>query len=261
MLTDAGDDIWVKELPRGPVSRISYDPAPDARPRWTPDGRGVVFLSSARSAQGIYQHRADGAGKDSLLVGGAIEEGALSLDGKWLVFRGGSNGQLSGGRDIMGVRRGADTAKVPLVVTPFDEEAIALSPDGKWIAYQSDETGRTEVFIRSFPNTDTFKRQISNGGGLAPLWSRNGQELFYVSAAKDMMSARVGTGASPSVNPPVPLFRLPDELLRVEYIYYTPWDVAPDGRFIMARLRRNESNVSTVVVTENWLTELKARMK
>jgi len=260
LLTDAGDDIWVKDLPRGPVSRISYDPAPDARPKWTPNGREITFLS-ARAAQGIYRHRADGGGKDSLLVGGGIEEGALSLDGKWLVFRGGSTGRISGGRDIMGVRLGVDTAKVPVIVTRFDEEAIALSPDGKWIAYQSDETERTEVFIRSFPNTDTFKRQVSNGGGLAPLWSRDGRELFYLSAAKDMMSARVAAGVSLSVSQPVPLFHVPDDLLRVEYLFYTPWDVAPDGRFIMARLRRAENDASTVVVAENWLTELRSRMK
>ena len=258
--TDAGDDIWVKELPRGPLSRISYDPAPDVRPRWSPNGREVVFLS-ARSAEGVYQHRADGAAKDSLLVAGGIEEAALSLDGKWLVFRGGSKGAISGGRDIMGVRLGVDTARVPVIATPFDEEAIALSPDGKWIAYQSDETGRTEVFIRSFPDAEKFKRQISNGGGLAPLWSHDGRELFYLSLGKDMMGARVATGSPISVSLPVSLFHVPDELLGVEYDYYTPWDVAADGRFIMARMRRSRSVASTVVIAENWLTELKSRMK
>ncbi|HMA23495.1 MAG TPA: hypothetical protein VKP00_05865, partial [Gemmatimonadaceae bacterium] len=210
---------------------------------------------------GVYQHRVDGAGKDSLLLSGAIDEAALSPDGKGLVFRPGSSGAGPGGRDIKGVRLGVDTARVPVIVTPFDEEAIALSPNGKWIAYQSDETGRTEVFIRSFPNTDTFKRQVSNGGGAAPLWSRDGRELLYLSAGKDMMAARVVTGPSISVSPPVTLFHVPDELLGVSYDYYTPWDVAADGRFIMARLRRRQGVASTVVVAENWLTELKSRMK
>jgi len=63
------------------------------------------------------------------------------------------------------------------------------------------------------------------------------------------------------VSQPVPLFHVPDDLLRVEYLFYTPWDVAPDGRFIMARLRRAENDASTVVVAENWLTELRSRMK
>ncbi|HTI65232.1 MAG TPA: protein kinase [Gemmatimonadaceae bacterium] len=260
LLTDAGDDIWVKELPRGPLSRVSYDPAPDVRPRWTGDGRSVIFFSE-RAVSGVYQHRADGAGKDSLLLGGIIDEAAPSPDGRWLVFRDGSNGAMRGGRDIKGVRLGADTTRVPVIVTPFDEEAIALSPDAKWIAYQSDETGRTEVFIRSFPNTDTFKRQVSNGGGSAPLWSHDGRELYYLSAGKDMMSARLTTSPAISVSQPVALFHVPDELLAVEYDYYTPWDVAADGRFIMARLRRRDGAESTVVIAENWLTELRARMK
>jgi len=260
MMTDAGDDIWVKELPHGPVSRVSYDPNPDVRPRWTSDGRAILF-SSIRVVPGVYQHRSDGAGKDSLLLGGVIDEAALSRDGNWLVFRDGSTDAGPGGRDIKGVRLGVDTARVPVIVTPFDEEAIALSPNGQWIAYQSDETGRTEVFVCSFPKTDTFKHQVSNGGGAAPLWSRDGRELFYLSAGKDMMAAQVATGSPTSVSPPLLLFHVPDELLNVSYAYYTPWDVAADGRFIMARLRRRGTGSSTVVITENWLTELKSRMK
>ena len=260
MATDAGDNIWVKELPRGPLSRVSYDPNPDFRPRWTADGRAILF-PSLRAVPGVYQHRADGAGKDSLLLSGVIDEAALSPNGKWLVFREGSSDAGPGGRDIKGMRLGADTARVSVITTSFDEEAIALSPNGQWIAYQSDETGRTEVFVRSFPNTDSLKRQVSNGGGAAPLWSHDGRELFYLSAGKDMMAARVSTGTSTSVTRSVTLFHVPDELLGVDYLFYTPWDVAADGRFIMARLRRRESAGSTVVIAENWLTELKARMK
>ncbi len=260
LATDAGDNIWMKELPRGPVSRVSYDPNPDVRPRWTSDGRAILF-TSIRVVPGVYQHRADGGGKDSLLVRGIIDEAALSRDRKWLVFRDGGTSAGPGGRDIKGVRLGVDTARVPVIVTSFDEEAIALSPNGQWIAYQSDENGHTEVFVRSFPNTDTFKRQVSNGGGAAPLWSRDGRELFYLSAGKDMMAARVTTDSSISVRPPALLFHVPDELLGVSYDYYTPWDVAADGRFIMARLQRRGNAGSTVVIAENWLTELKSRMK
>jgi hypothetical protein len=259
LFTEAGDDIWVKELPSGPVSRVSFDPAPESRPRWTSDGRAVVFLS-ARSGQGVYEHRADGTGGDSLLLRGVVDEAALSRDGKWLLFRDGSNGAMRGGRDIKGVRLGVDTSRVPVIVTQFDEEAIAISPNGNWIAYQSDESGQTEVFIRSFPNTDRFKRQVSNGGGAAPLWSRDGRELFYLSASKEMMAARIDTSAPSGIHP-VPLFHVPDDLLGVEYDYYTPWDVAADGRFIMARLRHSATSGSTVVIAENWLTELKSRMK
>ena len=172
LFTDAADDIWVKRLPNGPLSRVSYDPSPEARPRWTRDGRALTFVSGRRG-EGVFRHRADGLGSDSLLVKGPIDEAVLSPDGAWLVLRTGSIGSVSGGRDITGVRLGADTARVPLIVTPFDEEAIALSPDGKWIAYQSDETGRTEVFVRSFPNTSTFKHYgVERGRRRAALVAR-----------------------------------------------------------------------------------------
>ena len=112
--------------------------------------------------------------------------------------------------------------------------------------------GDTRRFgIRSSPNTTTFKHQVSNGGGAAPLWSHDGRELFFVSAGKDMMTARVTTGAPIAISAPVSLFHIADDLLRVEYDYFTPWDVAADGRFIMARARHTGSMVTTVVVAEN----------
>ena len=259
--TDAGDDVWIKQLPHGALARISFDAAPDMRPHWTRDGRFVSFLS-ARAGQGVFLHRADGLGKDSLLRSGLIDESLLSPDGAWLILRSGSNGSVAGGRDIYAVRTGADTTRLPLIVTPFDEEAIAVSPDGRWIAYQSDETGRTEIFVRSFPDASTFKHQVSNGGGMAPLWSRDGRELFFVSVVADMMTARVTAGSPIAIAAPVPLFHIANDLLRVEYAFYTPWDVAADGRFIMARARRGDAaSATTVVVAENWLTELKARVK
>jgi serine/threonine-protein kinase len=259
--TESGDDIWVKRLPRGPLSRISYDQAPDFRPRWNGDGRFITFASN-RETRGLYQRRADGTGADSLLVAGLLDEGMWSPDGTWLVLRQGGTTALSGGRDITGVRPGTDSAPVPVLVTPFDEEAIALSPDGRWLAYQSDETGRTEVFLRPFPNTDGGKWQVSNGGGTAPLWARNGRELFYVSGENDMMAVPVTAGPAPRLGEPHLLFRVPDELLAVESNYYTPWDVGTDGRFIMARLLRTSAvgAEAPVIVVENWFEELRAKM-
>jgi eukaryotic-like serine/threonine-protein kinase len=261
LFAGGNDDIWVKQLPNGPVSRLTFDPAAEMRPRWTPDGREVTFLSQRRSG-GVYEHRVDGTGRDSLLLAGNIEEAVLSPHADWLVTRAGSLGLGRGGRDIRGMRVGRDGTLTNLIVTPFDEEAVALSPDGRWLAYTSDETGKSDVFIRSFPNTDSVKRQVSNGGGLAPLWSRDGRELFFVNDNNEMMAVSIAAGSPITVGDPRALFHLPDELLAVEYEYYTPWDVAADGRFLMARLRRERSAAaSTVVVAENWLTELKAKIR
>jgi hypothetical protein len=266
LATDAGDDIWVKQLPRGPLSRVSYDSAAEYRPRWTPDGRSLMFGSNrlGRGAGGLYERHADGTGADSLILraAGGIFEAAWSPDRRWLLFRtGGTMGQ-GGGRDIVGIRPGVDSSPVPLVATPFDEEAIALSPDGRWLAYESDETGRTEVFIRPFPNTNSAKWQVSNGGGMAPLWAKNGRELFYVNGNRDMTAVTVGPGAEPRLGERHVLFHLRAELYLAAHDYYTPFDVAPDGRFIMAQNAASASSLQVpLIVVDNWFAELRARLR
>ena len=261
--TETGDAVWVKPLPKGPASRITFGADAQYRPRWTPDGRSVLFASN-HLPYGIYERRADGTGADSLLVRArfATQEGVLTHDGKWLLVRDGGN-PGPGGRDIYGIQLGVDTALRPVLATRFDEEAIAPSPDGHWLAYQSDEAGKTEVFIRSFPDLNREKRQVSSGGGRAPLWSRDGRELFYLSGDDDMMAARVAiVGTSLTVGVPVKLFHVPADLLQMETLYYTPWDVAPDGRFIMARaLGMQAGSTGTIVVAENFLQELEAKVK
>jgi serine/threonine-protein kinase len=263
--TDAGDDIWVKQLPRGPLSRVSYDGASEYRPRWMPDGRSVMFGSNraGEGTGGLYARSADGTGADSLILRAAtgIFEGDWSPDGRWLVFRTGGTVLQAGGRDIVGIRPGVDTVPVPIVATPYDEEAIALSPDGRWIAYESNETGRTEVFIRPFPDTDAGKWQVSNGGGMAPLWARDGRELFYVSGDRDMTAVTVRTGSEPQLGEPTSLFHIRDELYFTFQEFYTPHDVARDGRFVMARSLTPRSTIDApLIVVENWFEELKENL-
>jgi serine/threonine-protein kinase len=262
--TSTGDDIWVKQLPRGPLSRVSFDAASEFRPRWMPDGRSIMFGSnrSGVGTGGLYRRSANGTGADSLIrrASTGIFEGAWSPDGRWLLFRTGGVVAQSGGRDIVGVQAGVDTTMVPVVATPYDEEAIALSPDGRWLAYESNETGRTEVFLRPFPGTESGKWQVSNDGGLAPLWSRNGRELFYVNAGRDMMAVTVVPGPEPRLGEPRRLFPLRDELYMTPTEYYTPFDVAPDGRFIMARNVSPPSAVGLpLIVVDNWFEELRQK--
>jgi len=255
--TPAGDDIWVKPLPRGPVARVTYGEASENRPRWRQDAQAITFVST----QGMMQKRADGTGTDSLLVAGSLDEGVVSPDNQWFLVRRGATSSAAGGRDIYGIRTG-DTTMVPMVVTPYDEMSIEPSPDGKWLAYVSDETGRIEVFVRPFPNTDAGKVQVSNGGGLAPLWSRNGRELFYLASDRSLMAATVTTSPSLQIGEPHALFRIPESLAQLYPAYYTPWDVAPDGRFIMVRaVNQGAEVVAPLIVIENWLEELKAVVK
>ncbi|HET7632378.1 MAG TPA: protein kinase [Gemmatimonadaceae bacterium] len=260
--TEAGDNIWVKPLPSGPASRITFNADASYRPRWTPDGRRVIFASN-RLPYGMYERRADGTGTDSLVVRTrlATQEGIMTRDGAWLLVRDGGN-PGPGGRDILAARLGVDTSAGPLLATPFDEEAFVPSPDSHWLAYQSDETGNTEVFIRSFPEVSREKRQVSSGGGRAPLWSRDGRELYFLNANNDMMATRVTTAPGLVVGTPVKLFHVAGNLLQMENTYYTPWDVAPDGRFLMVRaIGQQAEATASVVVVEHFLQELRARLK
>jgi serine/threonine-protein kinase len=262
--TNAGDDIWIKQLPRGPLSRLTFDSTPDFRPRWMPDGRSVMFVGYRAGRGELYRRSADGTGGDELVLRrSGILEGAVSRDGRWLIFRIGGSTGIAGGRDILGLRLGVDSVPMPLVATAnFDESAIAISPDGRWLAYESNETGHTEVYVRPFPTTEAGKWQVSTGGGSAPLWAPSGRELFYVSGAREMVVAAVTPGPSLQVGERRVLFRLRDELYVVDGQRYTPFDIAPDGRqFIMARRVRSEAGqVAPFVVVTNWFEELKQKM-
>ena len=116
--------------------------------------------------------------------------------------------------------------------------------------------------MRTFPNLNAGKKQISSGGGVAPLWSKDGQELYYLSNDKNMMVAHLIPGTALNMSEPTRLFHVRNELLVPESRFYTPWDVAKDGRFIMARIVGGlGGQVGTVIVVENWLEELNQKVK
>ena len=264
--TSSGDDIWIKQLPTGPLSRITLDSVAEHRPRWTPDGQSVTYLINANPLHVLRQRRADGTGADETRLDMStttIPEGYWSRDGKWLVLRtGGAQGQR-GARDILGMRPGVDSAPVPLAADPrYDEAAPMLSPDGRWLAYESDETGKTEVYVRPFPNTEGGKWQVSVNGGQAPLWAHSSKELFYVDGARNMVAAPLVPGASFQLGERRILFRLGDDLYLEAQEHYTPFDIAPDDRrFIMAREVRAGAEVApTFLIVENWFTELTSKM-
>jgi hypothetical protein len=266
--TEAGDQIWVKQLPQGPLMRISFDSVRNYRPRWMPDGRTVMFVSTRTAAATLarlFKRPADGTGADELVFGEkrSIQEGAWAPDGKTLLIRTGGTVSLAGNRDISVVRPGLDSTPRPVVATAeFDESAIALSPDGRWLAYESNESGHTEVFIRPFPNAAGGRWQVSTSGGRAPLWAKSGRELFYVNEARDMVVVPIAPGVSPGIGVRKILFHLRDEIYLANQENYTPFDISPDGqRFIMAkRIRATAAQVAPLVVTESWFQELRQRM-
>jgi serine/threonine-protein kinase len=263
LLTASGGDIWVKQLPNGPLSRVTFDPAPDIRPRWLPGGRAISYVAVRSGRLELRRANADGTGGDTLLAQdvNGIYEGAVSPDGRWIVtrIRGGLGHQ---GRDIVGFHPGDTTTVTLIASTAFDENAFQLSPDGRWIAYESDETGRREVYVRPFPNTNGGKWQASTEGGYAPLWAPGGRELFFVDAQRRMTSAPFTAGDPPRFGDRRVLFTLSGDLYLWENDYYTPFDISPDGRhFLMARRLPSSAGVEApTIVVENWFTELQQKL-
>jgi serine/threonine-protein kinase len=258
----ASPDIWVKQLPSGPLSRLTFDGLSSNRPSWSADGQSVLYLMTPDSgSSGIWKKRADGSSAAELVwgvPGVTVAEATLSSDGQWLVYR---SNKPTGDRDIYGVRLGRDTVPTPLLTSNFMEQGPALSPDGRWLAYTSSESGQDEIFVRPFPNTGAGRWQVSTRGGDAARWARSGRELFFEGANGDFMSAPIAPGTTFAPGEPRRLFSLVGTLVKSNISPY--YDVTPDGKkFVMVRLSTASATpgAGQIVVVDNWFTELRAKM-
>jgi len=253
--------LWVKQLDAGPLTRLSFDGALNYRAAWRPDGRTLSYTSNRdRALSYLYQIRADGSSKPERLLAGdtmQVDEAVWSRDGRWLVYRTGVSGSF---RDIYARPLSGDSGRIVVAAGPYDEYMPALSPDGRWIAYVSLESGREEVYVRPFPETDRARWQVSTSGGTAPAWSHSGRELFYVSRSDSLVAvAASGTqdfrsGPARALFSTVPFVLLP---------FHRSYEVSPGDRaFIMLErtgVSGAEGNRLTVVL--NWFGELGARIQ
>jgi tRNA A-37 threonylcarbamoyl transferase component Bud32 len=251
-------DIWVKQLPTGPFSRITFGDTARFRAGWSGDGRSLVYIGDNGSGAGLpLRSRADGTGRPEPLLRSSFGFGQAfeSRDGRWLVLRRALNEPGAG--DIYAAKLG-DTTLVPLLTSPATETGPALSPDGRWLAYVSDESGTPEVYVRPFPDVASARWQVSLNGGTLPVWARSGGELFYINGRQEMTSVEVRPGATFSAGEPRTLFPASGYNVASSANAY---DVAPDGRrFLMARPLSGPSETELVLV-QNWFQELKARAK
>jgi len=261
-LGTASPDIWVKRLPDGPTSRVTFEPLGAYRSRWTPDGQSVVYIALTDSGfSAARKKRADGSAAPEnvwRVVGQQIGGMSLSSDGQWLVYH---QFTAAKGRDIYAVRPGRDTIATPLLTEPFDEMAPALSPDGKWLAYTSNESGRNEIYVRPFPNTAGGRWQISSAGGDAAVWAHSGREIFFEAPSGDMMVMPVTAGPTFTPGMPTRLFPIGSGLVGSNVVPL--YDVTPDAQhFVMVRFAsvNQAPGAGQLVVVDNWFTELKSKM-
>lgn len=241
-------DIWVYDVERGTLTRLTFE-GDNNTPAWTPDGRRLLFCSNRTGDYDIYSKKADGSDEAELFFSSENLQWSPSLsgDGESLTFY---EIDPETQRDVWTMQF-KDKSASPLINTSANERAPAFSPDGRWVAYMSDESGRWEVFVTPYPKADG-KWQISTDGGIEPVWSPDGRELFYREKSK-MMAVSIETSPSFKAGKPKMLF----EKMYYSYSYTSSYDIHPDGnRFLMIEAEEEpDSNQISIVL--NWDEELK----
>ena len=258
-----GNDVWVSELARGTRSRVTTAPGLDALPLWSLDGQEIVFTSS-RDGPGnqLFRKAADGTGTAQRLGTVDAEDGILraygwSPDGRQIIFEFGGSGT---GSDIGLLSLSEpEPSWIPLLQSEANEHSPTISPDGEHFAYASDQSGRLEVYIERFPDRGD-RRQVSPRGGVHPVWSPRGDELFYRDLSSEFLVAvTFGADFTPSV--PEPLFDANPYWLGVRF--RRSYDIFPDGdHFLMVKPvteTGNDSERASITVVRHWLGEHRQR--
>jgi hypothetical protein len=253
------DDVWVYDLAKTTRSRLTTDPANDTRPLWTPDGSRIVFSSNRAGYPELFWRAADGTGNDERLLSRAknlldLRGGGWSgADGKQLLF---TEVPTAGhcATAQLAIERPSDV-KV-LFPSEFCNDYASVSPDGHWIAYHSDVSGQSEIYTQRYPELGN-RQQISLSGGMRPLWSRDGRELFFGTPDnRQMLAVPVQSGATLTAGRPQALFEV---AMMSPQSGTRPYDMAPDGRFYIIRNADADAGVapSSMILVQNWTEELK----
>jgi Tol biopolymer transport system component len=251
-------DIWLYDLARETLSRMTFADADDDWPVWSPDGERIAFYSMRDGSNpNMYVRRADGSGEvERLLVS---ERPQLPLgftpDGNTFIYF--EDGDSKTDLWTLSLDEGAKPE--PFLATPFDEHFAALSPDGKWLLYTSNESGREEIYLRPFPKAPG-KWQVSTSGGQHALWSPDGKELFY-RKDNDVIGVAVDLSAgAPVIGRPTVLF----EFSMGGPINNREYDISPDGqRFVVVQdeFAGGQTKRSHLRFVFNWFTDLDSKVR
>jgi serine/threonine protein kinase len=239
-------DLWTYDLEKESAKRLTFDPAIDSTPLWSPDSARLVFTSDRAQKFNLYVKNADGSQEEQLIPQEGSDRYPLdwSRDGKYLIYQ-----------------RGTDLWYVTfpeLAPTLFLKAASApnvarFSPDGKWLAYASNESGRWEIYVTSFPEAHG-KWQVSSAGGEQPKWRNDGKELFYLAPDGKIMATPVTIGASFDAGSPVALFQAnPREMVATSERF--SYDVSKDGQRFLINTQL-KSALTPMSVVMDWVAAL-----
>jgi hypothetical protein len=241
-------DLWMFDLERGGVARITSEDSVPTTVVWSPDGQRIVYSGYVTGA--VFSRGARGAENEKLL----FRQPAFtplddcSQDGRLLFYDAWDLSKFHGEVWVRDLQTGASR---PVLQAAFTQQAARLSPDGRWLAYESEETGAFEVFVRSFPEAGE-RRQISKGGGQQPRWRGDGKELFYVSPDRKMMSVDIRPGQALETSVPRPLFQT---RIRPQIEARNHYDATADGKRFLVNSQRLEDASLPITVIVNWRSE------
>ena len=240
-------DVWTYDLERGSSKRLTFDPAIDALPVWSPDGSRLAFGSNRLLGQDLYIKNADGAQEEKCIVQDELNKypGDWSKDGKYILY--------TRATDLWFVSL-PDLKTSPFLKTASVISNGQFSPDGKWVAYASNESGKWEIYVTSFPEA-RGKWQISTGGGEQPRWRSDGKELFYLSSDDKMMAVPVTTGANFDAGAPVALFQATPRQPVLVYDRFV-YDVSHDGQRFLINTPVKKADTRPMSVLLNWSAQI-----
>ncbi len=246
-------DIWIMDLARGVRTRFTFDPAADLSPIWSPDGSRIVFASARKGHTDLYVKDASGAASEELLYESTVDKTPRewSCDGRHVAF---DVQDPKTKYDIWVLPMSGDKKPIPFLQTPFNELWGAFSPDGHWLAYESDETGKFEVYVAPFPGPGG-KWQVSQGGGVQPTWKRDGSSLFYLALEGKLMEVAVKEkGSTVEIGVPRQVFQMP---LQAGGPFGRAYSVAPDGKRFLVNALPQAPTLEPLTLVANWTAGIK----
>jgi serine/threonine-protein kinase len=262
-ISDQDLDIWLLDPSRSTLTRLTSDPGLENYPVWAPDSRRVFFSSESNGARNLFV-QAESSGAMTRLTESASTQypSSISPDGRRLVFT--ELAAATSASDVLQLELQGTHRVTPLVQTTFDERNGEVSPDGRWLAYEANNSGRFEIYVRPFPDVTSGVWQVSTDGGTRPLWARNGHELFYLTETGVLMRVNVTVAAGWAPSAPEKVFEGRGRYSAAAFHSGRTYDVSPDGRrFLMIKRGAADSlsaaPASMVVVLE-WFEELKRRV-
>jgi Tol biopolymer transport system component len=238
-------DIWIIELTRNVLRRLTFDPADDSGPIWSPDGSQIVFSSRQKLGNlNLYVKPVNGTGSEEPLVLSTENKFAMdwSSDGRHILY---SVDSSKSAQDLWAFSM-VDKKSFPVLQTTADETNARFSPNGHWIVFNSNETGRNEVYVQPFPGPAVKSPPISTNGGSFPQWRADGKEIFYAGLDNRLMAVPVTLQPNGRVESgvPVSLFQLRP---RSEY------EVSHDGQRFLIHAPTEDASLSPITIVLNWV--------